>query len=189
MSGQGTSVADDIIGALRAVTRTWTRQRKQEERQVSARLRRSDRMFRRRIETVKKVAWEVMEKAYLAASNNDTLPATARQVMYAARPEIQDRTGRKLDDQYFCQQLLPDYIEEQGVDWDVVFDDRGHFREPHTDHEVQFVVAVPWFWQYVSRLCTAAVQSLQLAHVYTLPFDSLYWIDSHVPELLVVHSW
>jgi len=136
MSGQGTSVADDIIGALRAVTRTWTRQRKQEERQVSARLRRSDRMFRRRIETVKKVAWEVMEKAYLAASNNDTLPATARQVMYAARPEIQDRTGRKLDDQYFCQLLLPDYIEEQGVDWDVVFDDRGHFREPHTDHEI-----------------------------------------------------
>ena len=29
---------------------------------------------------------------------------------------------------------LPDYIEEHGVDWDVVFDDRGHFREPHTDH-------------------------------------------------------
>ena len=31
---------------------------------------------------------------------------------------------------------MPDYIEEHGVDWDVVFDDRGHFREPHTDHQI-----------------------------------------------------
>ena len=54
---------------------------------------------------------------------------------------------------------------------------------------MQVVVGVPWFWQYVSRLCTAAVQSLQLAHVYRFPFDSLYWIVSHSPPgLLVVHS-
>ena len=72
----------------------------------------------------------------MAASSNDTLPATARQVMYAARPEIQARTGQQLSDQYFTQALLPDYIEEHGVDWDVVFDDRGHFREPHTDHQI-----------------------------------------------------
>jgi hypothetical protein len=52
--------------------------------------------------------------------------------LYAARPEIQERTGKQLDDQYFTQTLLPNYMEEHGVDWDVVFDDRGHFREPHT---------------------------------------------------------
>jgi hypothetical protein len=40
-----------------------------------------------------------------------------------------------LDDQYFCQTLLPDYMEGHGVDWDVVFDARGHFTEPH-DGEV-----------------------------------------------------
>jgi hypothetical protein len=56
--------------------------------------------------------------------------------MYAARPAIQERTGRKLDDQYFTQTLLPDYIEEHGVEWDVVFDDRGHFREPHTGYQI-----------------------------------------------------
>ena len=77
-----------------------------------------------------------MPRAYLAASSNDTLPATARQVMYAARPEIQERTGKQLDDQYFTQTLLPDYMEEHGVDWDVVFDDRGHLREPHTGHGI-----------------------------------------------------
>jgi hypothetical protein len=41
--------------------------------------------------------------------------------------------GQQLDDQYFCQQLLPDYMEEYGVDWDITYDDRGHFIEPHTD--------------------------------------------------------
>jgi hypothetical protein len=34
---------------------------------------------------------------------------------------------------YFSQVLLPDYIEEHGVDWNVVYDARGHFIEPHTN--------------------------------------------------------
>jgi hypothetical protein len=133
---EGKSIADAIIGGLRAVTKKWAKQRKQEERQASATAYRVERMLRSHRETAKDVAWEIMEKVYLAASNNNTLPATARQVMYAARPEIQERTGRKLDDQYFTQTLLPDYIEEHGVDWNVVFDDRGHFREPHTRHAI-----------------------------------------------------
>jgi hypothetical protein len=53
-----------------------------------------------------------------------------------ARPLIQQRTGRQLDDQYFTQQLLPDYMRSFGVPWNVVFDDRGHFYEPHTDRSV-----------------------------------------------------
>jgi Topoisomerase 6 subunit A/Spo11, Toprim domain len=136
VSQQDKSLADDIIGGLRSVTKAWTRQRKAEERQAAQRLHRYERLVRRHRETIKDVACEIMEKAYLAASANGTLPANARQVMYAARPEIQERTGRQLDDQYFCQTLLPDYIEEHEVDWDVVFDDRGHFREPHTQNEI-----------------------------------------------------
>src|SRR5262249_22610067 len=31
----------------------------------------------------------------------------------------------------FTQTLLPDYIEENGVDWNVIYDARGHFTEPH----------------------------------------------------------
>jgi hypothetical protein len=42
-------------------------------------------------------------------------------------------TDKPLNDKYFKQVLLPDYIAENGVDWDVVFDDRGHFEEPHAD--------------------------------------------------------
>mgnify|MGYP001174113411 CR=1 FL=1 len=83
--------------------------------------------------TVRDAAWDVMEEAYLKASGGGRLPAHARQVMYAARPAIQERTGQTLSDQYFTQTLLPDYIEETGADWNVVYDARGHFTEPHTD--------------------------------------------------------
>src|SRR5262249_9109662 len=34
------------------------------------------------------------------------------------------------------QTLLPDYIEEHGVDWNVVYDARGHFQEPHTNRRI-----------------------------------------------------
>jgi hypothetical protein len=136
MRNAGKSIADDIVIALRAVTKLWAKQRKQEERHASAEANRLQRFLRSRRETQKDVAWECMEAAYLAASSNDTLPATARQVMYAARPVIQERTGKQLDDQYFTQTLLPDYMEEHDVDWDVVFDDRGHLREPHTGHGI-----------------------------------------------------
>jgi hypothetical protein len=76
----------------------------------------------------------------MAASDNNRLPANARQIMYAARPLILGRTERdSLSDQYFTQTLLPDYIEcnpEECADWDVVYDARGTFREPHTGREV-----------------------------------------------------
>ncbi|MBV8287950.1 MAG: hypothetical protein JOZ35_13615, partial [Hyphomicrobiales bacterium] len=73
-------------------------------------------------------------EAYRTVSKDGAFPANARQIMYAARPEILALTEKdSLDDRYFTQTLLPDYIEEMGVDWNVVFDDCGHFTEPHTD--------------------------------------------------------
>jgi hypothetical protein len=55
--------------------------------------------------------------------------------MYAARPEILRRTNNKpLDDNYFTQDLLPDYVTEFNPPWKgkIAYDDRGHFNEPHT---------------------------------------------------------
>ena len=90
--------------------------------------------------SVKQAAWSVMEQAYRIASGGGRYPANARQIMYAARPEILELTGRsKLDDAYFTQNLLPDYISEHAEEtaaWDVVFDARGSFIEPHTGREV-----------------------------------------------------
>jgi hypothetical protein len=121
-----------IIRAVTKGTEKWAKQRKAEERHAAAIRNRRERLIRRRRVTIKEVAWKVMEKAYMAASDNGKLPATATQVMYAARGEIQERTGRQLDRQYFNQTLLPEYLAEKNPSWDVVFDDRGHFTEPHT---------------------------------------------------------
>jgi hypothetical protein len=58
--------------------------------------------------------------------------------MYCARPEILRRTGElTLGDAYFTQTLLNDYIQIYGCsDWDITWDARGHFVEPHTALQV-----------------------------------------------------
>jgi len=124
-----------IADLVRSGTKRWADQRKAEERDARAKANRDDRIirFKMRNETIKAVAYDVMRRAYMAASTNDTLPANARQIYYAARGEILERTGKdNLDSQYFCQTLLVNYVRETGVDWDIVWDDRGHFTEPHT---------------------------------------------------------
>ena len=129
--------ADALLDVVTAVTRTWTRQRKAELRDRSREISRRDALARRRRVTIKDAAWQVMGAAYRHASANGTLPANARQIMYAARPDILRLTRREqLDDDYFTQTLLPDYMAEhpdETAEWDVVYDARGHFAEPHTD--------------------------------------------------------
>jgi len=128
-----------IFDAVRSVTGAWARQRKAEEREVARLSRRRDALIRCRRMTVREAAWRVLPQAYLKASSNGTLPAHARQIMYAARGEVQRLAGRMLDDQYFTQQLLPDFMNEHPdmtAEWDVVFDARGHLHEPHTGRVV-----------------------------------------------------
>lgn len=87
--------------------------------------------------TIKDAAATVLPDAYMKASTNGTLPANARQVYYAARGPILEITGKdSLDAQYLCQTVLVDYIEEHDLNWDIVWDDRGHFIEPHTERTI-----------------------------------------------------
>ncbi|MGA8756384.1 MAG: hypothetical protein WB611_08625 [Stellaceae bacterium] len=87
--------------------------------------------------TIRDAAFEVLEEAYLAASDNGSLPVKPRQIMYAARPQILETTGEiELSGNYFSQTLLIDYIEEYDCsDWDIIWDACGHFIEPHTGTE------------------------------------------------------
>jgi hypothetical protein len=130
------SMAERLRNVVVGVTKDWAKQRKAEERHASAEARRRANLIRSSdYHNFRSASFEVMERAYMVASADDTLPASARQVMYQARPLVQDMMdGQPLNDQYFCQQLLPDYMAENEVDWDVVYDDRGHFIEPHTGH-------------------------------------------------------
>jgi hypothetical protein len=127
------SMSENIVDIMRKGTAKWTRTRKAEERSPSSRSSRTVRMTMGRSQSVKDAAAEIMESAYMKASGNGTLPANARQIMYAARGYIQEKTGKPLESNYFTQTLLPNYVLETGVDWNVIYDARGHFTEPHTD--------------------------------------------------------
>lgn len=139
------AIASDLQRLVKLVTARFAKAKRQADR--------NDRMQARDLEelrnahkdkpmTAKAAAWQVMEQAYLKASNNGTLPANARQMMYAARPLIIKLIGKATpwkNTATFTQGLLPDYMEahpDQCANWDVVFDDRGHFAEPHTARRI-----------------------------------------------------
>ena len=131
------NIANDILDAVETATSKWTRQKKSEERHPGNVRYRVSRMTREPRTTQKEAAWSILEDAYMAASGGGTLPAMARQIFYQARPKIMVLTDDKeLQYGYFSQTLLPDYIEENGVDWNVVYDARGHFEEPHTNRRI-----------------------------------------------------
>ena len=146
-------LAPQLIKAVQAVTKRWLKQRKAEERNRAAVNNRATAMRRSHRVTQKSVAFEVMDEAFETAAGGQTY-ANARQIMYAARPEIQKRTDNKpLDDDYFTQTLLPDYIEEYNPPWKdrVAYDNRGHFVEPHTDKTIGVgTIAVR---KYLAEMC------------------------------------
>jgi len=73
-SARPRSIADDIIDAVETATSKWTRQKKSEERHPGNVRYRNSRMTREPRTTQKEAAWEILEKAYMAASGDGTLP-------------------------------------------------------------------------------------------------------------------
>ena len=131
------NIANDILDCVETATSQWTRQAKSEERHPGNVRYRVSRMTKEPRITQKEAAWAILEEAYLAASGGGTLPAMARQIYYQARPKIMALTDDKeLQYGYFSQTLLPDYIEVNGLEWNVVYDARGHFEEPHTNRRI-----------------------------------------------------
>jgi hypothetical protein len=130
--------ADDIKNGLTKNLANFTKQRKAEEKHTSALRWRKSRMIEVRGVYQIEAANEVMRECYMKASDNNRLPANARQIFYVARPLIEGRTDKPLSYQYFSQTLLPNYVNQhrECAKWDVVYDDRGHFTEPHTDRVI-----------------------------------------------------
>jgi hypothetical protein len=138
MADKPFSLPSAIRSATKSVTKTWAKQRKAEERDRNAVFNRRERLVGGRSMYLQEAAFYVMKESYLAASDNGRLPVKARQIMYAARPQILRLTGKDhLDDAYFTQKLLPDYMEDHDCDdWDVIWDARGTLHEPHTRRAV-----------------------------------------------------
>jgi len=136
-----TSIADEVARAVLSGTKDYAAIKKKQERDRRQAERLQERYFRGHNQsvTIRDAAFAAMPEAYQKASGGGRYPANARQIMYAARPAIQELTGEALNDVYFTQVLLPDYIREhpdQTDDWDVVYDARGHLIEPHTGDQI-----------------------------------------------------
>lgn len=132
----------DIKAAIASATKTATKQWKDAKRKADKQDRVSSTRLRQlryappRV-SIREVAFNVMEEAYMKASANGKYYANARQIMYAARPKILELSdATELDSVYFTQTLLKDYIEEFCPAWKVVWDARGHLIEPHTSLKV-----------------------------------------------------
>jgi len=134
------TVGRNIEALVELVTKDWYAQRKREQREASRRSERRDRLIAQQKTSIKDAAWQVMETAYLKASSNGTLPVKPRQIMYAARPTILALAGKDhLDDAYFTQTLLVDFINDPPQlceRWDITWDARGSFVEPHTNEVI-----------------------------------------------------
>ena len=120
---------DSIAKAVGSVISKW------EEQGKAVRARMSSKGYRA---VIREATWEVLGDAYLQASDDGRLPVLAKQIMYAARPAILEKSGElELDSQYFVQELLPDYMRQYCCgDWKVVFDVQGTFHEPHNRKNV-----------------------------------------------------
>jgi hypothetical protein len=147
----------DIKDLIENVTSEWHRQRLREIKDAAQIRARRDRLVARERISIKDAAWEVMEAAYREASGGGRLPVKPRQIMYRARPTILAATGKDhLNDQYFTQTLLVDYIAghpDQCAGWDIVWDARGNFIEPHTG------VSIPLGTLEVRRYLSTSVRS------------------------------
>lgn len=134
------SESADIFSGLSKVTKQWKTAKRKADKDDRVRPRQFAGFYvpSTRI-TIKEVAFNVMEKAYNKASSNGKYYANARQIMYAARPDILENVDPPidtLDSQYFTQTILKDYIEAYSPEWRVVWDARGHFVEPHTGNSI-----------------------------------------------------
>jgi Protein of unknown function C-terminus (DUF2399) len=168
------AVHEALARGIAAVTKHWKAMKKQKDRdeRVRARDREHDlKQRQRQYLNVKQAAYEVMAEAYAQASGRLGL-GNARQIMYVARPLVLELTGGKIwkKSSYFTQKLLPNFIDahpDLTATWIVVFDDRGHLLEPHTEHRIGLspVAVRNYIEQWHADIATDAA-SMELDHDY-----------------------
>lgn len=133
-------MGEAVLEAVGSVTKAWSKQRHAEEREAQAQRNRQQRLKNRKPVGMELMAAmvQVMPEAYRNYAGQTGI-AEARQLMYAARPRLQELTGKQLDDKYFSYQLLPKFqrdYPELTRGWNVVYDQRGTLWEPHTGAKV-----------------------------------------------------
>lgn len=135
-------ISNEFANAFKNMTKRFTKAKRDSAKQerMSARQLNDLRKRETRQLSTKEACYAIMDQAYNRASSNGLYPANARQVMYAARKFVKNMgVDFFKNSATFTQQVLPDYQTEYPhltAGWDVVYDDRGHLIEPHTDREI-----------------------------------------------------
>jgi DNA topoisomerase VI subunit B len=166
------AIREALGTGIPAVTKHWKAMKRQADQAERVREREREHYLKqqqRQYFNVKEAAYRVMADAYQQAAGGLGL-ANARQIMYAARPHVLELTGGKSwkKSSYFTQRLLPNFIEahpELTASWDVVFDDRGHLIEPHTQYRIGLgTLAVRGYIRRWHAKVPSAVESIELEH-------------------------
>jgi DNA topoisomerase VI subunit B len=169
------AIGEALEKCLGLVTRSWRDAKRHSDREGrlhQQQLERLRKASRPKVLSLKEAGYRVMEEAYLLASGNNSYPANARQIMYAARPRVLELTGGKCwsRSSYFTQTLLPNFVEahpDVTRGWDVVYDARGHLAEPHTGRS--FGLGTLEVRRYVAGWtsgCPEQIDGITLAHDY-----------------------
>jgi len=141
------TIADEISGAFKSVTKELHKQKKRRERDSRAAARyRPSRSYRT---TLKDAVFYVLPAAMAAASGDGAYPVSARTLFYQVRPRIQEITGAELRYAYFSQTLLTQYQDEEGSLTGLYYEPRGELHEPHTGVTTPLISSyVPPDWTF-----------------------------------------
>jgi hypothetical protein len=135
---------DALQTSLKKVTAEFTRAKMQAYR------RREDRVSQWQLDRwehqdeqkqLKAAAYKVIPQAYMAASDNGQLPTKVRQIYYQVRPLVMELCDGRIwkNSDSFTQGVFSDYVRthpSETLEWDVVYDARGHLTEPHVKRRI-----------------------------------------------------
>lgn len=144
--------ASVIAKLTRRVTKKHATQIKAEERRVRSRWSRAY-TYSDRVNFTDVVA-RILPEAYRAASGDGRLPASQRQVYYAAREAFRKATGREITQQR-CNTLLLQYMNQRPggtAAWRVTADPRGTLLIPNTFQETRIPCGTIAIDQHLAEL-------------------------------------
>lgn len=151
--------SDKIVSAVKAVTKSYCKQRKAEER-GSRRPREyyySDRV------NFSDIADEILPEAYQHASGGGMYTVSKRQLYYASRERFNELTDRELDYSYFAQTIVVQYLNRRpDLNWKITADPRGTFTIPNAAHEIRIPVGTIQIDVYLDE--RAEVDDLSFDH-------------------------
>ncbi len=141
--------AQEIVKAIEAVTKEWTKRRKKEERKN-----RPNRTFRNASIFHTDVAGEILPKAYAHGSGDGKFTLAKRNFYYAAREHFAKATGKEITYDRFKTILLQfmNRNPKQTAEWKITADPRGTFWLPNTAHATNIPVGTIQIDNYLSCL-------------------------------------